>query len=350
METKTTDSKTTPMVIEKNIADNILNRVKALSETGGLQIPKNYSAENALKSAWLMLQNTVDKEKNPVLTVCKKESIANCLFDMVIQGLSPAKRQCYFIAYGAQLTLSRSYFGSIAVTKSLKGIKEVFANVIYKDDVFEYELDLNTGLKKITKHEQKFQNIDNSKIVGAYAVINRDGLPPYIEIMNMAQITSAWKMGKQRGEGDVHKNFTEEMAKKSVINRACKTFWNTSDDSDLLIEAIHRSTDVEDIPETPYVDETETDKIIAENSVSEELDIQEEQPEKPKGIGWEKPIEVIAAIEKISVYQDAVKFKKENAQRLDSFGGKDADLIVNALTEKINTLNVAYFQHFGNGS
>lgn len=329
-----------PAVIEKNIADNILNRVKSLSETGGMQIPKNYSAENALKSAWLILQNTVDKDKRPVLEVCKKDSIANCLFDMVVQGLSPAKKQCYFIAYGNQLTLSRSYFGSIAVTKSLKNIKEVFANAIYKDDVFEYELDLNTGLKRITKHEQKFQNIDNSKIVGAYAVITRDNLPPFIEIMNMSQISNSWKMGKQKGEGDVHKNFSEEMAKKSVINRACKIFWNTSDDSDLLIEAIHRSTDVEDIPETPYTEEADADRIIAEKANQELIDIQPAEEKKPEtqDLSWESPDDVLKMIEGLPDYNSTVKFKRDNMPRLDAFSGGDSEKIFLALENKIKLL------------
>lgn len=40
---------------ERNITDGMLSRVQQLSSKGNLVIPKNYSAENALKSAWMIL-------------------------------------------------------------------------------------------------------------------------------------------------------------------------------------------------------------------------------------------------------------------------------------------------------
>ena len=59
---------------------------------GRLNLPANYSVGNAITSAWLILQNTFDKEKRPVLTSCTKESVANALLDMAIMGLNPAKK------------------------------------------------------------------------------------------------------------------------------------------------------------------------------------------------------------------------------------------------------------------
>jgi recombination protein RecT len=59
-------------------------------------MPANYSYSNALKSAYLILSETVDREKKPVLQRCSQASIINTLLDMTIQGLSSAKKQCYF--------------------------------------------------------------------------------------------------------------------------------------------------------------------------------------------------------------------------------------------------------------
>ncbi|WP_243124300.1 recombinase RecT [Clostridium sp. AWRP] len=39
----------------------------------------------------------------------------------MMQGLTPAKKQCYFVVYGKQLQLMRSYMGTAAVTKRLNG-------------------------------------------------------------------------------------------------------------------------------------------------------------------------------------------------------------------------------------
>ncbi len=326
-------------VMEKNISDGVLARITELEKTGGLQIPKNYSAANALKSAWLILQNTVDRDKRPVLTTCTKESIANTLLDMVIQGLSPAKKQCYFIAYGPQLQLSRSYFGSIAVTKSLKGIKDVFANCIYDGDDFEYTLDLDTGLKKIVKHDQKFTNINNTKLLGAYAVIIRDELPPYVEIMNMTQIRVAWEQGAAKGNSPAHTKFTEEMAKKSVINRACKMFWNTSNDSDLLIGTINKTTDVEDLPETAYEVEEDVETEVKEkaNKVTIDIPAQEETTKSNGSLTaeeWEQPITVIAKIESFTKLKELEKWNKENESRISAIGGKDGEAIAAAIQDK----------------
>lgn len=262
-------------VQEKNISDGVLNRVKELEKEGSLQFPANYSYSNALKSAWLILQETLDKDKKPVLQSCSKESIANSLLDMTIQGLSPAKKQCYFVAYGGKLQLMRSYMGTVAVTKRLKGVKNVVSNIIYEGDEFEYKLDLDTGLKKITKHEQKFENIDISKIKGAYAIVVKEDGQNYVEVMNINQIKKAWGQGAARGNSGAHTNFTDEMAKKTVINRACKMFANTSDDSDLLIDAFNKS-DEKTYDEADVVNNVdyEVREEIKEKANTKEIDIE----------------------------------------------------------------------------
>lgn len=266
-------------VQEKQVTDIVANRIKDLQKTGDITFPKNYSYSNALKSAFLILNEQTIKKDNKYVSVlqsCSKGSIINSLFDMCIQGLSPAKKQCYFIPYGNQLQLSKSYLGNIAATKRLKGVKNVYANVIYEGDDFAYKIDLETGLKKITKHDQSFENIDLDKIKGAYAVVVvEDGLN-YVEVMNIKQIRNAWNQGQMKGNSGAHKNFTDEMAKKSVINRACKNFVCTSDDSDLLIESMNRTNEYnpEDIVESTH---EEVKEEINENANKEVIDISIEE-------------------------------------------------------------------------
>lgn len=264
------------LVQEKNVTDKVLSRIKELEGSGEITMPTNYSYSNALKSAYLMLSETVDRDKKPVLQSCSQASIINTLLDMTIQGLSPAKKQCYFIAFGGKLQLMKSYLGNIAATKRLKGVKNVFANVIYEGDEFSYELDLETGLRKITKHEQKFENIDINKIKGAYAVVVMEDNQNYIEIMNINQIRNSWNQGAAKGQSGAHKNFADEMAKKTVINRACKNFVCTSDDSDLLIESMNRTNEYnpEDIIESTH---DEVKEEIKQKANQEVIDIHIEE-------------------------------------------------------------------------
>lgn len=216
----------------ENISEQVLTRIEEFQKTGGMVLPKDYSVENHMKSAWLILQATTDRSGQQALAVCTKESIANALLDMVLQGLAVSKKQGYFIVYGNKLEFQRSYFGTIALAKRTGGIKtEPVANVIYEGDEFVYTIDPKTARISIVKHEQKIENIDNTKIKGAYALVTLADGTTQVTIMSMAQIRAAWGQGATKGNSPAHKNFAEEMAKKTVIGRACKVIINSSDDA-----------------------------------------------------------------------------------------------------------------------
>ena len=59
--------------------------------------------------------------------------------------------------------------------------------------------------------------------------------------MTKKEIDQSWSKTKAY-KNTVQKEFSQEMAKRTVINRAAKMFVNTSDDSDLMIDAISRTT------------------------------------------------------------------------------------------------------------
>lgn len=225
------DEKTSIQKFE-NISEQVLSRIEQFQKDGSMILPKNYSVENHMKSAWLALQEVEDKEHHKALQICTKESIANSLLDMVLQGLSVSKKQGYFIVYGNKLIFQRSYFGTIALAKRAGGIvSEPVANVIYEGDDFMYEIDPKTAKVTIVKHSQKLENIDNSKIKGAYALVTLADGTTQVTIMSMQQIRAAWGQGATKGNSPAHKNFAEEMAKKTVIGRACKAIINSSDDA-----------------------------------------------------------------------------------------------------------------------
>lgn len=225
------DEKTSIQKFE-NISEQVLSRIEQFQKDGSMILPKNYSVENHMKSAWLALQEVEDKEHHKALQICTKESIANSLLDMVLQGLSVSKKQGYFIIYGNKLIFQRSYFGTIALAKRAGGmVSEPVANVIYDGDDFQYEIDPKTAKVAIVKHSQKLENIDNSKIKGAYALVTLADGTTQVTIMSMQQIRAAWGQGATKGNSPAHKNFAEEMAKKTVIGRACKAIINSSDDA-----------------------------------------------------------------------------------------------------------------------
>ena len=51
----------------------------------------------------------------------------------------------------------------------------------------------------------------------------------------MSQIKAAWAQGAAKGNSPAHTKFPDQMAKKTVINRACKLLIRASDDAALFI-------------------------------------------------------------------------------------------------------------------
>ncbi|WP_278335248.1 recombinase RecT [Clostridium kluyveri] len=118
------ENKSTAITLAKEDALNqITEKIGELRKNNDIAFPPNYSVANALNSAWLQLQEVQSKDHKPALEVCTKNSIIGSLYDMCLQGLTPAKKQCYFVVYGNQLQLMRSYMGTVAVTKRLRGVK-----------------------------------------------------------------------------------------------------------------------------------------------------------------------------------------------------------------------------------
>lgn len=229
--------------------EGVLSRIDQFKSSGELVLPPNYNAENAVRAAWLVLQDVTNRDGKPALEVCTKASIANAMLDMVLKGLSVVKKQGYFIVYGDKLQFDESYIGDIAIAKRDANVDEVNGCVIYEGDVFKYEIDLvNKGRKKVTLHEQDISNVKADKIIGAYAIVSyKDGTSLH-EIMTMPQIKLAWQQGAAKGNSPAHRNFPDQMAIKTVINRALKIVTGTTDDSlvmqDAVVEAVR--TDIRD--------------------------------------------------------------------------------------------------------
>jgi len=257
---------------QKDTTNQVLTRVDEMRNEG-LALPKNYNVANALQIAFLKLKEESNKGK-PLLNTVTKDSVVETLLNMALQGLSPAKNQCYFIAYGNKLQMQRSYKGTQAALKRIRGINDIWANVIYEDDDFEMEID-KKGIERFVGHDTNWVNRDG-EIVGAYAIVDTDEQDQLLTVMTMKEIQQSWD--QSRTNQGVHKKFGQEMAKRTVINRAAKNIIDTSDDSDLLIHAINDTT------ENEY--EEDERKNVTEKETSQELlsEFKQAQPEQEETI------------------------------------------------------------------
>ncbi|HGF8065787.1 TPA: recombinase RecT [Enterococcus faecium] len=219
---------------QRSLDEQVISNLGRLQEQG-LEMPPGYSPQNALKSAFFELTNNTGGNLLQMAANNQemKTSISNALLDMVIQGLSPAKKQCYFIKYGNKVQLMRSYFGTMAVLDRVTGGADITPVVVRQGDEFEVAMDGPNMVVK--KHETKFENLDN-EIIAAYVVIKLANGKETTTVMTKKQIDQSWAKSKMKGSGP-QKEFPEEMAKRTVINRAAKALINTSNDNDLLVQA-----------------------------------------------------------------------------------------------------------------
>lgn len=269
-----------PALAKQHIA-TVENRVMEMEKSGQIHLPPHYSASNALRAAFLQLQEVVDKSDNPALQTCTQSSITNALLRMVVQGLSPDKSQCYFMVYGKKLACHRSYHGTMAVTQMVRSDipLEGFAYaVVYEGDELEYEI--RRGKTVVTCHKQKLENIKKDKIIAAYCEIyNSDDRLVNSELMTLDQIKQAWKQSPTKPVNDdgslktnsTHAKFTEDMALKTVISKTCRPIINSSSDKTLL----NAATKDEQVQA-----EQEAEQIAEENANQEVIDVEPAEAEQ----------------------------------------------------------------------
>ena len=247
----------------------------------GLSFPADYNPTNALMGAYLIMKETTDKNGKCILESCSQASIANSLMDMATLGLNASKKQGYFIAYGGKCQFQKSYFGNITLARR-NGLKTINAEIIYDGDTFKYHIE--NGMKVIDVHEQDFMNIDNDKILGAYAVAVMDDGRKVVEVMNINQLKKAWNQrmgGLKEDANSTHMKFKDQMAKKTVINRLGKLIGNTSTDGNIseISDRLDEVADVDMVAEdVAYEIENNANQVDFEEVV-EPQETKQELPE-----------------------------------------------------------------------
>lgn len=255
----------------KNMKDHVLNKIVDMQSSGGITLPAGYDPTNALHNAWLQF------EDNPKLMNTSDHSKANSLLKMVALGLDSGKQQGYFIPYGNNVQFQTSYHGNMLILKRDAGAVSVNAQVVYKGDNFEFDIDPMSGKTRILKHSPTLESMNGKDPIAAYAVIHfEDTTQNHVELMTFEQIKQAWlqspmiKDEKALENSKTHNKFQEEMIRKTVINRAAKRFVNTT-------SVNTNSKLVQDIEQTER--KQVFDAEVDENQAVEQLDFDQETGE-----------------------------------------------------------------------
>lgn len=277
------------LVVNNAFVDGLIAQLQQ-KEKFGLTFPKGYNYSNELMGAYLILKETQDNNKKCVLESCSQVSIANTLMDMVTMGLSMQKKQCYPVAYGGKLQCQVSVYGNTCVARNF-GLKSIDAMCIYEGDEFKYHIE-NARIV-IDSHAQDFMNINTDKIVGAYAIVTMDDGSQYVELMNISMIKQAWKQGfgyKENGSG-THQKFTDQMAMKTVKNRALKYIIRTYGTQ--MINDAYDNVETTEMDDRTLMD---VEHDISKNANSEEFVVDDEVAETVEEPKMAEPEKVDAEI------------------------------------------------------
>lgn len=229
------------ITMERDISDAVLGKIKTMTEGGDLNLPATYNAGTALKQAFLKIKETKDKNGKNALQVCTTDSISRALLGMCVQGLEPSKNQCYFIVRGNELTLFRSYFGAqAALRRAVPSVGKIVTDIAHEGD--EYEFEVNQYGERYIKCiiTDPMKNVDKPYAFGFCNIYDHDGNLLGSTKMTWKEIQISWN--KTSSSGATQKEFPEEMAKRTLIQRACKHLLNSSVESNPIVAAAFNET------------------------------------------------------------------------------------------------------------
>lgn len=226
----------------------------------GMVLPENFNPTNSLKKARMML-NDMKIQGKPVLEVCTKESVIQCLIDSCCKGLDYSEMQVYFIPRANIMTNLESVYGRIARAKRASRYYKPIVQYVHEGDDFQIGVDVTNGKTIIKKHETSLDNLDKP-IVAAYTFVTDDNNDTEVFIMTKREWLTSWK--KSSNGGAVAKEFERDMIFRTIIKKSTKSLVNSNIKA---IGGLPISDDDDDVPlagDNPTVVESTTNTSVTD--------------------------------------------------------------------------------------
>lgn len=162
---------------------------------------------------------------NPKLSKCSSDSLRNVFLNCAEWGLYPSHvtGECYVIPYKDEATFQLGYQGMIALAYRA-GVKYIDAQVVYENDVFDYEYGANKTLKHVP---DKFSD-DRGDPKGAYAIATLESGITTFEILGKADIfkhrakSQSWKSSQKYSPWNPDNDPQLIMWKKTALKQLFK--------------------------------------------------------------------------------------------------------------------------------
>ena len=156
--------------------------------------------------------------KNPKLLQADKNSLMQTFMKAAQDGLYLDGREAAAVQYGQSVQYIPMVEGIIKVLHNSGLIKTISAEVVYENDLFDYEL----GTKPQLTHKPLITG-DRGKPICVYAIAITTNGGEYMELMNMQEIEKCRAVSK--ASSSPHSPWVkwfDQMAKKTVMHRIAK--------------------------------------------------------------------------------------------------------------------------------
>jgi recombination protein RecT len=196
-------------------------------------IPKHLTAERIIQLATTLIT------RSPELAECSTESLLGSVMQASILGFEPvaALGQCYFVPFNNKKSGKREiqfiigYRGMIDLARNSNQLKDIYAQCVYSNDVFDYEF----GLEPKLKHKPALE--DRGDLTHVYAVAHFTNGGYAFEVMSKFDVDKIKKVS-QAGSSQYspwNSGFYDEMAKKTVIRRLWKLLPSSVDKKNAVV-------------------------------------------------------------------------------------------------------------------
>jgi len=177
-------------------------------------LPNGGNPDRIIQAAVYQITNT------PALARCTAKSVIGCVLNSSLLGLNPTLKQCWYIPYGETATFQLSYTGMIALARRSAIVSDVYAHVVRKKDVFEFQY----GTDKKIIHKPELSDVSED-FVAVYAVVKYTNGGIEFVVLNpndveRRRVKSANQKGAPSG---VWAEWKQEMWQKTALKVLLKT-------------------------------------------------------------------------------------------------------------------------------
>lgn len=217
--------------------------------------------------------------KNPLLFECDRNTLIKAVADIVSVGLEPGGPlgDAYLVPYKNkgkwECRADIGYRGYISMLRRSGQLKNICANVVYKNDNFK----INLADDNYPFHEPCMTG-DRGLLIGVYCCVTFKDGGIHKDFMTKHDVDKIKDLSpSSNSDYSPWSRFYEQMAKKTIVKRASK-FWGLSTEDLSKIEEIDNSVvnsehklSVVDMPELAPSDFDENTGEVVETSATENV-------------------------------------------------------------------------------